>query len=313
MYPMNPNLTRRINREAFYNELDAAQNERVWPKIAEQIEQETASVIRVGLGSMPKPVQLSGSAAGQSSARVKSIKDYNHTTTVVEWDLSVGLPRSVIEDLPGEAARIGQIHGQSASIFFDERAIAQLDSTTALGYDGDALYSTTHDESGTSQDNARTSAAATGTKPTAAELEAALEVNLPALRGFKDDQGRPVNEGVTRFTILIPSAFEWIYKLTLDPMMRDQAIDSSGITGRFRGMFDIVVSDYVPADRHFIFAQNRVRKALGYYVKTNWDYHSNIGTDSDAWQHGRQAIFTGYARFEFLPRDWKTTVRHVWT
>jgi hypothetical protein len=313
MIPINPDLTRRINREAFYNELDAAMNERVWPSIAQRVEQDVASVVRVGMGSIPKPVQLSGTAAGMNSARVKSLKDYAQTTTVVEWDLSVGMQRSTVEDLPEEAARIGQIHAQSASVFFDERAIAQLDSTTALGYDGVALYSGSHAESGTAQDNDRTTAAATGTKPTAAELEIALEEDLPVLRLLTDDQGRFVNEGVTRYSILIPPAFEHVYNLTLNPTFRDQAIDSSGVTGRFRGMFDIKVSGYVPADRHFIFAQNRVRTALGFYVKTDWDYHSNIGTDSDAWQHGRTAIFTGYARFEYLPRDWKTTVRHIYS
>jgi hypothetical protein len=250
MYPINADLTRRINKEAFYSEIDAAMNERAWPKIAERIEQDVTSVVRVGMGSMPKPVQLSGTAGGGNTARVKSMKDFAQTTTVVEWDLSVGEPRSLVEDQPDEAARIGRIHGQSASVFFDERAIGQLDSTTALGYDGIALYSTGHLESGSAQDNAKTSAAATGTKPTAAELEAALEVNLPALRNFRDDQGRPVNEGVTRFTILIPPDFEWVYKGVLDPNLRDQAIDSSGVTGKFRGMFDIVVSAYVPTDRH---------------------------------------------------------------
>lgn len=312
MYPQ-ADLQRQINRDMFYNEIVAAQAERAWPKFAERIEQDVASVVRVGLGSIPRPTQLSGTTAGGQSAKVKSMKDYSQTTTVVEWDLSIGMPRSAVEDMPEEAARIGREHGNSASVFFDERAIAQLDSTTALGYDGKALYSTTHAESGANQDNAKTSAAATGTKPTAAELEAGLEVDIPTLKAFTDDQGRYVNDGVTRLTILIPPDFEFTYKLVLDPTLKDQAIDSSGVTGKFRGMFDIVVSGYVPADRHFIFAQNRVRKALGLFVKTDWDYHSNIGTDSDAWQHGRQAIFTGYARFEFQPRDWKTTIRRVWS
>lgn len=311
--PINANLQRRINKEAFYAEIEASKNERAWPKFAEKIPQDAASVIRPGFGSIPKPTQISGTAAGMNAAKIKALKDYSYTTTVVEWDLSVGMKRSLFEDNEEEAGRIGRLHGQSASVFFDERAIAQLDSTTALGYDGIALYSGSHPESGTNQDNDRTSTAATGTKPTAAELETALEDNLPTLRDFNDDQGRPVNEGVTRFTIVIPPEFEWVYKLTLDPNLRDQAIDSSGVTGRFRGMFDVVVSAYVPADRHFIFAQNRTRKALGLYTKTDWDYFSNIGTDSDAWRLGRLAVFTGYSRFEFAPMDWKTTIRHVYT
>ena len=312
-FPTTPDLTRRISKESFYGEIEAAQIERVWPMFADRMPQDVASVIRPGMGAMPKPVQLSGTSAGMSGARAKQLKDYTFTTTVVEWDLTVEMPRSTVEDLPDEVARIGRQHGGSASVFFDERAIAQLDSTTALGYDGKAVFSTTHAESGTNQDNAKTSAAATGTKPTATELEAVLEIQLPTLRLFTDDQGRFVNEGVNHYTILIPPDFEYIYNLALNPTFRDQAIDSSGVTGKFRGLFDIRVSGYVPADRHYIFAQNRSRKALGFFVKTDWDYNSNIGTASDAWNYGRTALFSGYARFEFLPWDWKTTIRQVWT
>jgi hypothetical protein len=311
--PINVNLQRRINKEAFYAEIEASRNERCWPRFAERITQDAASVIRPGFGSIPKPTQMSGSTAGMSSAQLKGLKDYSYTTTVVEWDLSVAMKRSLLEDNMEEAGRVGRLHGQSASVYFDERAISQLDSTTALGYDGKALYVADHDESGTDQDNDRTTNIGVVAKPTATELETALEDNLPALRDFTDDQGRPVNEGVSRFMILIPPEYEWIYRLALDPNLRDQAIDSSGVTGKFRGLFDIKVSAYVTADRHFIFAQNRTRSALGLYVKTDWDYFSNIGTDSDAWRLGRQAVFTGYARFEFAPMDWKTTVRHVYT
>lgn len=312
-YPTNPNLLRRINRDSFFEELDMASAERIYPAISERVEQETSSVIRVGMGGVPKPTQIGGSTAGTSAAIAKQMKDYQQTTTVVPWDLTVDMPREMVEDLPEEVARLGREHGNSASAFFDERAIAQLDSTTALGYDGVALYSTVHPESGTNQDNAKTSPAATGTKPTAAELEVQLEVNLPALRLFTDDQGHFVNEGVKKFTILIPPDYEWIYNLVLNPNLSQQAIDSSGVTGKFRGMFDIVVSGYVPATRHYIFAQNRIKKALGYYVKTPWNYFSNIGTESDAWNFNHTALFTGYARFEFLPRAWNTTLRHVWS
>jgi hypothetical protein len=311
--PINVNLQRRINKEAFYSEIEASRNERVWPMFAERIGQDAASVIRPGFGSIPKPTQISGTVAGMSSAQLKALKDYSYTTTVVEWDLSVSMKRSLFEDNMEEAGRVGRLHGQSASVFNDERAITQLDSTTALGYDGIALYSGSHAESGSNQDNDRTTAIVLATSPTAVEMEAAITENLKALRDFTDDQGRPVNEGVSRFTILVPPESEWVTKLTLDPDLSGQAIDSSGVTGVFRGMFDIRTSAYVPNDRYYIFAQNRTRKALGMYVKTDWDYFSNIGTDSDAWRLGRLAVFTGYARFEFQPMDWKTTTRHVFT
>lgn len=75
-------------------------------------------------------------------------------------------------------------------------------------YDGQRFFDTDHAEgdSGT-QDNDLTGAAATGTQPTAAEAEAAVMACVSAILGFKDDQGEPMNEGASKFRIIIPTAY----------------------------------------------------------------------------------------------------------
>lgn len=306
---INIEVTKRIIMDSFYKEIAQAQLERVYPKIAEEIPQETTSVTRPGFGSVPRPIQLSGTTDGGSSAKSRTVKDYQFTTTVVEWDNTIDLPRALVEDLPDEAAMLARNLAAAGTVHLDERGIAQLDSATALGYDGKALYSTTHNESGSNQDNAKTTA---GT-PTATEFEASLGVSVAALRGYTDDQGRPVNEGATRYTILVAPGQERVANIVLNPTMSAQAVDSSGVTGVYRGQFDIITSAYVPDKRYFLFSQNRNRKALGFYVKTPWTFVNNIGTESDAWNYGRKAIFSGYARFEMLPRDWKVTVRYIFS
>jgi phage major head subunit gpT-like protein len=77
-----------------------------------------------------------------------------------------------------------------------------------LCYDGQYFFDTDHTEgdSGT-QDNDLTGAAATSTQPTAAEAEAAIMACVSAILGFKDDQGEPMNEGASKFRIMIPTVY----------------------------------------------------------------------------------------------------------
>jgi phage major head subunit gpT-like protein len=80
--------------------------------------------------------------------------------------------------------------------------------TSGECYDGQYFFDTDHSEgdSGT-LDNDLTGAAATGTQPTAAEAEAAVMACVTAILGFKDDQGEPMNEGASKFRIMIPAVF----------------------------------------------------------------------------------------------------------
>lgn len=80
--------------------------------------------------------------------------------------------------------------------------------TAGLCYDGSYFFDTTHSEgdSGT-QDNDLTGAAATGTQPTAAEAETAIMACIAAILGFKDDRGEPMNEGASKFRLMIPTVY----------------------------------------------------------------------------------------------------------
>lgn len=79
---------------------------------------------------------------------------------------------------------------------------------SALCYDGHNFFDTDHSEgdSGT-QDNDLTGAAATGTQPTSSEAEDALMSCVTAILGYKDDQGEPMNEGASKFRIMIPTVY----------------------------------------------------------------------------------------------------------
>lgn len=75
----------------------------------------------------------------------------------------------------------------------------------AICYDGQYFFDTDHSEgdSGT-QDNDLTATAATGTTPTPAELEGAVMTSIQQMFGYKDDQGRPINQTARDFDIMVP-------------------------------------------------------------------------------------------------------------
>ncbi len=321
-FPQNAALIDSIVRKAMYDQVAAAANARFYPRISEEVAQPTTTATYTTFGSVPEPNQLTGSIVGGGSRRATAINDYTHTNTILEWEQNVPMYGSTLEDNPGEAERIGRQIGQKATVFLDKQAAVALTSTTALGYDGIALYSASHAESGSNQSNTDSDSIVLLSDPTVGELETALSNQIAVMRGFTDDQGTPVNEGETRWHALIPPIYEQVFDNATNPNLSPQAVDSSGGTGVFKNKVTYTVSAYATddglptgtADRYFLFAENAFMKALRYYTKTPLDVSSNFGNNnSDVWRSQRLAIFASYARWNFGVGDWKSTTRQVFT
>jgi len=310
MYPQNPETLQGIYKASFFDNVISGNAARYYPRFCKDVKQDTATVTWTSFGSVPEPVQLTGTAATAGIPIAKGMKDYKLATTVQEYQVKVAMPRSVAEDNPQDAQNMVGKLGGKASFYYDRAFHACLASTTLLGYDGKALFSTTHGESGSSQDNAKT--AALGALDNVADWETVLVALTKALMGFTDDQGTYVNEGASRFTILCNSS-EWLYaNLTVNPTIGVQPADVTGATGKFRGMFDVVASGIVPAQTAYVFI-NGGDPAVGFFHTTDWDLSSNMYTDSDLWKHSNTAMFTGYARFAFYPWKWSSAARYVST
>jgi hypothetical protein len=84
--------------------------------------------------------------------------------------------------------------------------------------------------------------------------------------------------------------------------------DVSGGTGKFRGMFDVIATPYCTANRYYIFCVDGGTKAVALLKNKDWEFKTNIGTDSDLWNYEQTALFTAYARFEYVPWNWKVTI-----
>ena len=83
-----------------------------------------------------------------------------------------------------------------------------INGETTNAYDAQFFFDTDHSEgsSGT-QDNDITSNVTTTTAPTAAEMELAVLAAVQQILGFKDDQGEPMNEGASKFLVMVPVPF----------------------------------------------------------------------------------------------------------
>ncbi len=313
--PLNAEVLQGIARTSFYGQITSMESRLVHPKLTTPITQEDLTVTYTAFGEVPEPRQLSGSVASTGQRKAHGLGDFKLVGTVVEWEQTVEVPRSVIETNSSEIERITSSMARKAMIYMDRRFVADILPASTAGYDTVSLYNDSHLESGTAQDNNVTSAAGTGTAPTATELEAQLDIEVAALEGFTDDKGTPVNIGVEGYTILVPTAFRALYAGAVEPLKQQSpGLDVSGGTGRWRGLFTILSSPFIAtADRHYTFADNPDTKAVALLKNKDFEFVTNIGTDSDKWRLDQMAVFSSYARWEFIPWDWKVTMRQVWT
>ena len=318
-WPSNAEVLQGIAKTSFYGALNALEGGLSYPTLCQVIDQNDLTQTYTSFGGVPEPRLMGYTQAGGGSRQVKSLGDFKLTGSVAEFETTVAVPRSVIETNAGEIPRITAQIAEKAQLFMERRFVATTLAGSTAGYDGVSLYNDAHPESGTNQDNNFTAAAAgtvpTTTFPTPTEIEQFLSRDIGLLKKFTDDAGTPVNAAVNRYICLVPATYEWTYRATLEPLKQEVAgYDVQGSMGRFRGMVTVMASPFVATeDRHYVFAAGTSTKAVALLKNRDWDFFTNIGTASDAWNINQTALFTAYARFEFIPWDWKRTFINVWT
>lgn len=320
-FPLNAEVYTAIKHgiaDSFYGTILGEEMDYAYGKICKMVDQEDLVTTYTGWGGVPEPRQLSAGATGTGGGRqAKQLKDYKITGTVVEWEQTIEIPRSIVETQPGLAADKAAEMARAALMFMDRRFVATVLQASTPGYDGVSLYNDAHPESGTNQDNNVTSAAATGTKPSVAELETEIDLEMGTVKKFTNDQGTPVNGACKKWRILVPTAFEYLYGAVLGTINTAAGVagyDVSGGTGRYRGMFDVIGSPFVAADdKHYTFANRSGYYPVALLKNKDFEVVDNINTDSDTWRINQTALIHSYARFEFIPWDWKGTIRQVWT
>jgi hypothetical protein len=320
-WPQNAAVNSDILQDDFFSSVERAANSRFYPRLSAAKTVSEITTTFPSFGSVPEIRQLSGiTGGGPRTAAV--LKDWQVAATVYEWEQTVYFRRLIAQSkLESVRAKTSQLASKAMKGM--DRVLCQaLVSSTAPGYDGVALLSAAHPESGTNQSNLTTGAnIATNYVPTGAEAEAMLNSAVGLMKQVQDDQGTPVNEGVTRFILLVPPPMEFPFRGILDPALSQQAIDSSGATGKYRGMIEVISSAYCSStglpsgtqDRVFLFAADADENALARVTLADWQFNTNIGNDSsDDWQKG-EGFIRSWAAFAYIPWQWQAVQCHIVT
>lgn len=287
------------------------------------------SLVSGWAGAAPSPRRRDGQVVH------RRLKFYEHTVTPVIWDNTLDVDISTLNDAQATGVAIDAASklGIKNARHQLSRAVAVLEAgtgtTIATGYDGVALFSGSHPESGTNQDNDFTSAAATGTAPTASELESAIDADCVAMMGFTDDQGDIYDLDSGNFTFVFPRQMWTVAHKVLG---NNGTVGTSGSTsamgtqttnaddtlptGVFRGTynyyFDPLLSN---ADRFYILRSARAGNVgpLVFNMREPWKLITKTPDNSDYSVDNDVIWHTAKARYDVGYGDWRAAGIHIFT
>lgn len=127
-----------------------------------------------------------------------------------DFEATIEIPQRDFErDATGQIQmRINELVERSNGHWASLLSTLILNGSASVCYDGQYFFDTDHleDDSGT-QSNSIQVDIVTTTAPTADEMQSAILTATQQILGFKDNQGEPMNETATEFTVMVPIAF----------------------------------------------------------------------------------------------------------
>lgn len=248
---------------------------------------------------------------------IQGLRDFTYNVTNNEYELSLAISRKHFEDdqtglIAARMREMAEVWGTYKDYLFATLVEAGASGTA---YDAVTFYnaSRTIGDSGTI-DNINTSAAATGTTPTAAEFLDALGDAKTQLRGFNDDQGRPFNTlAATQLGVIVPASFE---------RSGMEALNSSFIIGDdtaggskdnvFKGMASMDVCDYLTsAAVMHVTALGSERKPFIYQERTPLEVVILDSVDDVAYQNS--VLVLCRQRFVITYGEPRRAIQHTFT
>lgn len=143
--------------------------------------------------------------------KIKALNEFAYEIPNKNYEATLGVDANDVEDdnLGAIKMRINDLVAKGKlshprSLFFK----ALMEGETALCYDGQPFFSTSHSEGNSGvQSNL-----ITGTGVTMVQLQADIDKAIAAMKGFKDDQGDLINEGDLEIHAIVPLALEGAFK-----------------------------------------------------------------------------------------------------
>ncbi len=233
----------------------------------------------------------------------KKLLEYNYTVTLKLFEATFDVPLSwVNNDKTGLIAkRAGDLAVRYNPQWASKRVAALINAAeTDLCFDGKSFFATDHawGNSGT-LDNDITFNCTDHTDPTAYECAKALVKAVNQFQSFKDDQGEPVNEGMTKVTVICKAGTALAAALGLAVSESTLDTGTGVIANPVKGLQ--VTIEFVPSTRitltdRFAVVNSTPGAVPFAFIENKADFAmsmkgagSDYAHDQDAWEYGVKA------------------------
>lgn len=254
--PDHSALTTRGIRGIFYDALELAMSQQWASRIGLYVASDTATENHKWLGSVPEPREHFGGLLRQP------MNDYGLAVTNADYELT--MPISLHDYRRDKTGHIARKIAELATAWADHwnKLAVSVFEDNDTAYDSTALFATTHSigSSGTI-DNALVAGTlaqlniSDADNPTKAEAAAILAGLAATMWTYKDDQGRPCNQGAKSFVCVVhPNVFPGFQSAIADELY------VQGGSNELRGLglsFDLVVEPRLASD------------TVGYFARTD--------------------------------------------
>lgn len=241
----------------------------------------------------------------------KRVLAYKYTVTTDKYESTIDVPLDWINN--DKTGQVAQAAGQLVMRYNPQWISARVayllnNAATLLCFDGLAFFSASHvwGDSGTIS-NLLTYNAASANAPTANEAAEAIVNAYNAMLAFKDDRGEPINEDITKLSLVVPAG-NAIAAAVAQAVKQDRLDTGTGVRDNpVKGLG--VAIDVLPSARY---TQNRMlmindspNACPVAFVENKADFMlsskangSDYAHDNDAWQYGIKAVGeAGFGRF----------------
>lgn len=202
--------------------------------------------------------------------QLSGLNDFDYSIPNRDYEATLKVNRNVKDDdqLGAVQVRIRDLAARARTharkLLFDQIALGVTD----LSYDGVPFFSASHVEgdSGT-QDNI---VAGTSTAPyTTAQWQADFCSARERMRGFKDDQGEPRNEGDMELLVVAPPSLECV----IDEVLTADMLNNT--TNTLKGAAKKLISSRLPADEDwYLFSTSGLIKPFVMQKRSNITFES---------------------------------------
>jgi phage major head subunit gpT-like protein len=256
--------------------------------------------------------QVPGMRKWKGGRQAQGLRSESYDVDNEKYEVTMAVDRDEINDDQTGQIRIRTQELAKAAGTHKDYLLSQLlengGASGYVGYDGLTFFNAAHvwGDSG-NQDNDTTSAAATGTDPTVAEFKEAIKVATAALLGFKDDQGRPINNGTGGLIAIVPPQ---MYLTALEAM---NATIISSTTNVMQGLARVMLNGWLSStDKFYLTKTDGTIRPFIFQDREPIEFNSLTAGSEQEFKY-EQYLYGVRARYAITYGEPLTIVRHTFT